>query len=296
MVACDPSGRLTSEQVARFRKDGFLVLEGFATPDEVRAMLTRADELVDGFDPATHPRSVFSTVDQKRTSDAYFLDSGNHVSFFFEERAFDRDGKLAQDKRLSINKMGHAMHDLDPTFRAFSRSEKMAALLASLEVNKPVPVQSMYIFKNPVIGGEVVPHQDSTFLHTRPATCVGVWVALEDCTKTNGCLWALPESHAAGVRRRMTVRREPGASPATGAIGFEGEYPDWLAEQGDQFVPIECPAGTAVLLHGENVHYSAPNTSDASRHAYSVHFVDGDAKWSESNWLRRDEGFPFEPL
>ena len=147
MVACDPSGRLTSEQVARFRKDGFLVLEGFATPDEVRAMLTRADELVDGFDPATHPRSVFSTVDQKRTSDAYFLDSGNHVSFFFEERAFDRDGKLAQDKRLSINKMGHAMHDLDPTFRAFSRSEKMAALLASLEVNKPVPVQSMYIFK-----------------------------------------------------------------------------------------------------------------------------------------------------
>ena len=157
-----------------FEKDGFLVLEGFATPDEVRAMLTRADELVDGFDPATHPRSVFSTVDQKRTSDAYFLDSGNHVSFFFEERAFDRDGKLAQDKRLSINKMGHAMHDLDPTFRAFSRSEKMAALLASLEVNKPVPVQSMYIFKNPVIGGEVVPHRDSTFLPPDPPRAWGV--------------------------------------------------------------------------------------------------------------------------
>ena len=98
-----------------------------------------------------------------------------------------------------------------------------------------------------------------------------------------------------GRARPVTVRREPSVA-ATGAIGFEGEYPDWLAEQGEQFVPIECPAGTAVLLHGENVHYSAPNTSDASRHAYSVHFVDGDAKWSESNWLRRDEGFPFEPL
>ena len=52
-----------------------------------------------------------------------------------------------------------------------------------------------------------------------------------------------------------------------------------------------------MLLHGENVHYSAPNRSPVSRHAYSVHFIDqGVAAWDDANWLRRKEGFPFEPL
>jgi len=42
-----------------------------------------------------------------------------------EEKAFGSDGSLKQPKALSINKMGHAMHDLDPVFRAFSRSDKV---------------------------------------------------------------------------------------------------------------------------------------------------------------------------
>ena len=39
------------------------------------------------------------------------------------------------------------MHDVDPVFRAFSRSDKMAQLLRSLRYKRPLPVQSMYIFK-----------------------------------------------------------------------------------------------------------------------------------------------------
>ena len=304
----DDSGALTPEQVARFRSDGFLVVPDFATPAEIASLTSRATALVDAFDPASTPRSVFSTTDQKRTSDAYFLDSGNHVSFFFEDGAFDpATGALRRDKSLSINKMGHALHDLDPAFRAFSRGAKMRALMRSLGVHRPTPVQSMYIFKQPQIGGEVVPHQDSTFLRTRPMTCVGAWIALEACTKTNGCLWALPRSHGEGCARQMVVDRakgtgkgqeagdEEGSGGAT--IGFEGSYPDWLAgPRGDAFVPIECPAGTLVVLHGENVHYSAPNLSEKSRHAYSVHFVDGGAAWDERNWLQRDETFPFRAL
>jgi hypothetical protein len=85
-----------------------------------------------------------------------------------------------------------ALHDLDPVFRAFSRSPKVAGVLASLGYVRPLPVQSMYIFKQPSIGGEVVPHQDSTFLATQPLSCVGLWWAVEDATRDNGCLWAQP--------------------------------------------------------------------------------------------------------
>jgi len=119
------------------------VIEGFASQDEVTALRNRADALVEKFDPATI--SIFSTRNQ--TADEYFLDSSNNISFFFEEKAFDEEGKLRQAKALSINKIGHAMHDLDPVFRAFSRSPRVSAVMKSLGYKRPLPVQSMYIFK-----------------------------------------------------------------------------------------------------------------------------------------------------
>jgi phytanoyl-CoA hydroxylase len=97
---------------------------------------------------------------QEAITNQYFLDSASNISFFFEEDSFDADGHLVQDKALSINKCGHALHDLDPVFRKFSRSEKMECIYRSLGFQLPLPVQSMYIFKQPKIGGQVVPHQD----------------------------------------------------------------------------------------------------------------------------------------
>jgi hypothetical protein len=57
----------------------------------------------------------------------------------------------------------------------------------------------MSFLQQPGIGGEVIPHQDNTFLYTDPPSVVAFWVALEDATKENGCLWALPESHKGGT-------------------------------------------------------------------------------------------------
>ena len=44
------------------------------------------------------------------------------------------------------------MHDIDPIFRSFSRSEKVLGVLSSLGYKRPLPVQSMYIFKASVLG------------------------------------------------------------------------------------------------------------------------------------------------
>ena len=60
----------------------------------------------------------------------------------------------------------------------------------------------MYIFKQPHIGGEVTCHQDSTFLYTKPESAVGFWVALEDATIENGCLWV-----SRGVRHKGPLRK-----------------------------------------------------------------------------------------
>ncbi|EIE24756.1 phytanoyl-CoA dioxygenase [Coccomyxa subellipsoidea C-169] len=270
-------GGLSQQKLDQFQRDGFLVLEGFASPDEVADLRQRAGELVEGFEPAT--RSVFSTKSQASTTDDYFLESANNISFFFEENAFQEDGKLRQDKALSINKIGHALHDADPAFRSFSRSQKVAQLISSLGFKRPLPVQSMYIFKQPKIGGEVRPHQDSTFLYTDPPSVVGLWWALEDATRTNGCLWAHPGSHASGVARRFLKTPD-------NKVTFDKDVDYLQLFNKEEFVPLEVPSGSLVLLHGANVHFSYENQSGKSRHAYSMHVIEGASShnYSPDNW------------
>jgi len=278
-----------------YEKDGFLTLEDFATEDEVRELRERAETLVSGFNPETI--SIFSTKEQEKTMNGssnfdarqYFLDSASEIGFFFEEGAFDDQGQLVRDKDKSINKIGHALHDVDPAFRKFSRSPKMLQLLKTLGYQKPTPVQSMYIFKQPKIGGEVVPHQDSTFLYTDPPSVVGIWLALEDATIENGCLWGWRGSHKTkGVERRMLLNSKE-------EIVFDK---DPVEQDLSEYEPIEVKSGTLVIFHGQFYHMSYENRSPKSRHAYTFHVVEGAEgyEWSKENWLRRREDFPFEPM
>lgn len=272
---------LTPEQLDRYRRDGFLVVEGFAPAEACDRLRERVAELLEAFDPSGLA-TVFDTKDQRHAQDAYFLESGDEVRFFLEPGATDGEGRLRQAKGLSVNKVGHALHDLDPVFDAFSRRPEVEGVARAVGLAEPLLLQSMYIFKQPRIGGEVVCHQDGTFLHTDPESVVGLWFALEDATEENGCMWAEPGGHRRPLRARFV--REGGG---TRMVELEAEP---LPTEG--LVPLAAPKGTLVVLHGRLPHLSGPNTSDRSRHAYALHLVDGAARYSPDNWLRRRPGMP----
>ncbi|MBP6822063.1 MAG: phytanoyl-CoA dioxygenase family protein [Acidobacteria bacterium] len=277
---------LSVEQLAAYERDGFLVVENFATLAECEALKQRAEELVADFDPQG-VISIFSTQEQTRISDDYFLGSGDKIRFFFEEDAFAPDGSLRQSKERSINKIGHALHDLEPAFDQFSRRAELAAIASDLGFSQPLLLQSMYIFKQPNIGGEVTCHQDATFLFTEPMTVTGFWFALEDATLENGCLWAIPGGHKLGLKKKFS---RTNATPESGRatkmeVLDDSPWPDNLDEL---LVPLEVKAGTLVLLHGLLPHMSRANRSPKSRHAYAVHIVDGSADYPTDNWLRRE--------
>lgn len=277
---------LTPAQVAEYEKNGFLVLEGEVGQEELDAMEACVAEVVDEFVRAPGAVSVFSTKEQSRTSDDYFLTSGDKVRCFFEEGAFDGDGKLVEDPHRSINKIGHNLHERHAPFRAFSNSARVRGIVSSLgSFRDPRLLQGMFIFKQPRIGGEVGVHQDSTFLFTEPLSTTGLWLAVEDATLENGCLWAVPGSHrAVPAPRRRFVRNPDG--PGTVFVPADDREP--LSTDGA--VPLPVPRGSLVLINGSLVHFSHPNKSDRSRHAFAVHVVDGACEYPADNWLQREDG------
>jgi phytanoyl-CoA hydroxylase len=188
----------------------------------------------------------------------------------------------------------------------------------------------MYIFKQARTGGQVTSHQDSTFLYTEPQqSCLGLWLAVDDATLDNGCLWVRPKSHLEPVRRRYQRNPEhfgpesiaarsnhvrgdaaapkfvmedlPAAAesdPRHKSAPWDGRLPDnglrGLLDAG--FVPVECRAGDLLAFCGTLDHLSLENSSDRARHTFQLHLVEGPSQnysWSSSNWLQYPDDRPF---
>lgn len=323
------SGSLNAAQLNQYHQDGYLVVPNFFDPTPI---LAHAKHLIHAFDPTDHPMTKFSTGDkdgkeEDHVGDRYFLESGDKIRYFLEEGSIGSNGKLNRSPDLCVNKCGHALHCLDPVFHQFTFSEKVQNLIKSLEAfSSPQCLQSMIICKQPSIGGAVPAHNDSTFLYTSPPSATGLWFALEDCTKKNGCLSFMPGSHRwqkgmqssnaqiqrpqnekeevrntfgvpRGVNKRF-VRSDPEDVEAGTKFQTLSEQEEMAWDEKIASVE-ECKAGTLVLIHGSVMHKSEKNTSDKSRYIYTFHCIEGDpsmAKYDSHNWLQPSKEMPFGEL
>jgi len=273
-------GVLPLQMRQAYQRDGVLLLEDFISQDACNKLKDDIAGLVDGFDLES-AKSIFSTSARSHAADTFFRESGDKVRFFFEEGAFDDSGELTAARDRVLNKIGHAMHDLVDEFDAFSRTDRLAAVANSIGLGDPGIVQSMVIFKQPSIGGEVGMHQDGSFLHTDPISVTGFWFALEDADRSNGCLYAVPGGHLDGLKERFHYQDEELVMTAMADKSWPQEAQ-----------ALEARAGTLVVLHGLLPHYSCANTSQRSRQAYVFHAIDQSAQWSTDNWLRRSNDLP----
>lgn len=250
-----------------YARDGFAILPDFVTGADCEALKARATELVAGFDRSAAP-TVFSTADQAHARDRYFRESGGAIRFFVEAEA-----------PAQLNKIGHALHDLDPVFDRFSRQARLAALAEALGLEVPLLLQSMYLFKQSHVGAEVGWHQDATFLRTEPPSVTGFWIALDDADRDNGCLVALPGAHRGPLREWFGYQDGELVTRTLDARPWPPVEP----------VALEVRRGALIVLHGLLPHASTANRSSRPRHAYSLHLIDGRADYPKDNWLQRPD-------
>ncbi len=157
----------------------------------------------------------------------------------------------------------HFPHKLSATFRGALHHPAMVALLTQLIGPDVKAIQSMLFVKRPGKPGQAW-RQDEHVLPTRDRSLCGVWIALDDATIENGCLWVHPGSRANGIFYPTHAHDDPRFDASDEAHGY--------FEDREGGIAVELARGDAVYFHGYLLHRSLPNRSpDRSRRALVIH-------------------------
>ena len=210
-----------------------------------------------------------------------------------------RSGRTDEESLANLLAV-HFPHWVNDTFLQYLRHPAIAAVLCRIVGahlhgwdGRVKAMQSMLFVKPPGLPGQAW-HQDEHFIPTRDRSLCGAWIALDDATVDNGCLWVLPGSHTTGVlhptRPHGRPERYDGAPEA-----FDATDPTFPGFDSVDVAPVPVPvaAGDVVFFNGHLLHKSLPNTTTSSyRRAVVYHYCNA---WSQLPWqvpgIARTEDF-----
>lgn len=150
----------------------------------------------------------------------------------------------------------HYPHKLSALMLATMRHPALLSALTEVIGENVKAMQSMLFVKAEGRPGQAW-HQDEMFIPTRDRSLTAAWIALDDATTENGCLWVLPGSHRRGVLYPNREHDDPRYDCTVESYGFPFTESD--------AVPVEIKAGSVLLFNGYLLHRSLPNTG---RHGY----------------------------
>lgn len=232
-----PNGTLTAAQRRRYEQDGYFVVEDLLAPEQVATLKERVELL------ARH-RDNRDAIDD---GTMYF----QKIVFVLESEV--AGGTVSASGGLEdVRKMGQV--SLDPVIlKTLALHPKTLELVRDL-LGPDVRLPMSALFAKPSGHGSETPwHQDQGLWKITLPTAVSCWVALDDCTRENGCLQMVPGSHRGGVVSHV---RDEGA--------IHPHLPDRTVDPAKSRF-IEMRAGSGVFFTGTTWHYSAPNRSEDRR-------------------------------
>jgi len=218
---------------AIYRRDGYVACEGLLGPDEVEALRRETVAIVRG-------------------------ERGDIVG---KAPADGRGDDALMAEVIAI----HFPHKLSPLMRAAMTHPKVVEVLRAIIGPDVKSMQTMLFVKAPGQPGQAW-HQDEHFIPTRDRSLCGAWIALDDATIENGCLWMQPGSQAPGILYPMRPHGEARFDSA------DEVYDHPYEREGG--VPVELKAGGVAFFNGYVLHRSLPNCApDGFRRALVTHYM-----------------------
>jgi phytanoyl-CoA hydroxylase len=162
----------------------------------------------------------------------------------------------------------HFPHKVSPLMRGLARLPAIVEVLTSVIGPNIKMMQSMLFIKPAGKPGQAW-HQDEAHIPTRDRSLTAAWIALDDATVHNGCLWVIPGSHRPGVLHPVREQHDARFDCTDEAYDF-GYRPS-------DAVPVELPAGAALIFNGYLLHRSLPNTTTGTRRALVNHYMSAES-------------------
>jgi phytanoyl-CoA hydroxylase len=242
---------LNTDQVAQFEAKGYLSLPELLTRDEI-------DEL------------------RRRTAD---IAEGRSTSFPSEHIEYE-PGKKGICELSAVRKLNFCA-SADAVFRRFSGHPKILDVIQPI-LGPDIKLFDSQVFMKPPGGVEKPYHQDSPYFSIEPMALVTCWIALDDVTQENGCLWVIPGSHRLG----------PLPHSESWVVGDreDMQVPESAIDVSKE-VSITIPAGGCSLHHSLILHRSLPNHTPNSRRGLAYHYMT-----AQSHWTDPDKPQPDFPL
>jgi phytanoyl-CoA hydroxylase len=157
----------------------------------------------------------------------------------------------------------HFPHKISALLNRVARHPTLVSALTSVIGPDVKMMQSMLFFKAAGKPGQAW-HQDEAHIPTRDRSLTAAWIALDDATVDNGCLWVIPGSHRPGVLYPVRDQQDPRFDCTQEAYGFSA----------GKAIPVELPAGHALIFNGYLLHRSLPNNANRGmRRALVNHYM-----------------------
>jgi len=296
---------ISQEQFDQFEKDGYLVIENMFSSDQCIQMYQEAGKIIetviDSEDLEQVPMFPFVSKGENpsKAEFDYFMESASDIKLFLNKKEFTTDAHVDTSAKAKVirkraNRIGHALHALNPVFKDITFSSPVKDVVKIVGYKKPVVCQSMYLMMQSPEGPSSSGHQASTYVIVEPSKLTGFWIAVTDCTVDNGALEVLPGSHKKGSLKNKFIRNPNEKEYNEGKRFIYTESKADYPTQG--YVSIPLKAGSVLLMDGFLIHRATNCTSSEPRNVYAFHVYDADkTQFNKENWMEYNKS-TFLPL
>lgn len=174
----------------------------------------------------------------------------------------------------------HFPHKISTVIYDFLFYKKIVDVLIKIVSPNLKCMQSMLFVKGPGKAGQAW-HQDEYYIPTRDKSLVGAWIAIDDATVDNGCLWIIPGRPGYMMQRVKNESNEYADVDTIDVSPYE-----------DQMIPVEVNSGSVVFFNGYTLHSSRRNkTTHHFRTALVNHYMSAESMlpWDQDGKLPATE-------